>query len=68
LRPAAMGRAAVEQAALGRNAFQHRRFQAGAAHAKIATNLKCASVAVEQAALGRNAFQHRRFRAGAAHS
>ena len=44
MRPAAMGRAAVEQAALGRKASQHQRFQAGAAHAKIATNLKCASV------------------------
>jgi len=39
-----MGRAAVEQAALGGMPVQHRRFQAGAAHAKIATNLKCASV------------------------
>jgi len=34
LRPAAMGRAAVEQAAWGRNASHHWLFQAGAAHAK----------------------------------
>jgi len=34
----------VEQAALGGNASQHRRFQAGAAHVKTATDLKCTSV------------------------